>query len=91
MNENERNKIIDEVIDAVASEVYCWCERDSEYKVKYKTLQEVAEKLKSKNIPRRAIQTPFLDWICPFCREGIGLEYECSKCGQKILWGNKEN
>ena len=44
-----------------------------------------------KSNPIRAIQTPFWNWICPTCREGIGLEYECSKCGQKILWGNKEN
>ena len=54
-----------------------------------KDLQEVTNKLKNKSNPIRAIQTPFWNWICPTCRKGIGLEYECSKCGQKILWGNK--
>ena len=91
MDKAERNKIIDEVIDAVKEVVYCWCERDSEYVVKRKELYDIAEKLKSKSIPRRAIQTPFWDWICPYCREGIGLENECSNCGQKILWGSKVN
>ena len=56
-----------------------------------KDLQEVANNSENKSNPMRAIQTPFWNWICPTCREGIGLEYECSKCGQKILWGNKEN
>ena len=56
-----------------------------------KDSQEIANNSENKCNPIRAIQTPFWNWICPTCREGIGLEYECSKCGQKILWGNKEN
>lgn len=56
-----------------------------------KDLQEVANNSENKSNPIRAIQTPFWNWICPSYRKGIGLEYECSKCGQKILWGNKES
>ena len=56
-----------------------------------KDSQEIANNSENKCNPIREIQTPFWDWICPTCRKGIGLEYECLKCGQKILWGNKEN
>lgn len=91
MNKAERDKIIDEVFEAVETQIYCWCETDSEYRVKREALQEIANKLKNKSNPIRAIQTPFWDWICPTCRQGIGLEDECLNCGQKILWGNKES
>lgn len=95
MDENERNKVIGEVIEAVKSIMWSWFENNYEYSNRCKQLEnEIAEemkrKAKEKEIPQRAIQTPFWDWICPNCRQGIGLEYECSKCGQKILWKGKE-
>lgn len=50
MQKSERNVIIDEVIEAVGIQVYCWCETDSEYRVKHEVLQEIANGLKNKEI-----------------------------------------
>ena len=91
MDKSEREKIIDEVIDAVRSETWSWFESDIAHQLRCNELRELANKLKNKSVPTRAILLHFRTWLCPYCKEEIGLEYECTKCGQKILWGKKEN
>jgi hypothetical protein len=50
MDKSERDKIIDEVIDAVRSETWSWFDSDVEHRLRCNELRELANKLKNKEV-----------------------------------------
>ena len=90
MNEKEK------ILEAVKSIMWGWFESEYEYSSRCRELEnEIDKELKrieeERETPQRAIQTPCWEWKCPRCNQLIGLEDRCTKCNQKILWGERKN